>query len=124
MTKPLKQAAAMPAPTDGELAILQVLWSRGPSTVRQVLDQMDRDTKYTTVLKLMQIMTEKGWCGGMRGSGRISMPRRCQHRRRSGSCCGTWWRRHLRECGTAGVAGAFGEAGDAGGAARDSEAAG
>ena len=48
-----------PQPTDGELAILQVLWQRGPSTVRQVLDQMDRGTKYTTVLKLLQIMMEK-----------------------------------------------------------------
>ena len=48
-----------PQPTDGELAILQVLWQRGPSTVRHVLDQMDRGTKYTTVLKLLQIMMEK-----------------------------------------------------------------
>ena len=49
-------------PTDAELAILQVLWSRGPSTVRQVHEALsrDRETGYTTVLKLMQIMTEKG----------------------------------------------------------------
>ena len=49
-------------PTDAELAILRVLWSRGPSTVRQVheLFSRDRETGYTTVLKLMQIMTEKG----------------------------------------------------------------
>jgi BlaI family transcriptional regulator, penicillinase repressor len=49
-------------PTDAELAILRVLWSRGPSTVRQVHEatSRDRETGYTTVLKLMQIMTEKG----------------------------------------------------------------
>jgi predicted transcriptional regulator len=49
-------------PTDAELAILQVLWDRGPSTVRQVHDALSaaRDTGYTTTLKLMQIMAEKG----------------------------------------------------------------
>jgi predicted transcriptional regulator len=47
-------------PTDGELAILRVLWARGPSTVRQVADALERDTGYTTALKLLQIMTEKG----------------------------------------------------------------
>jgi len=49
-------------PTDAELAILRVLWSLGPSTVRQVYEVLsqDRETGYTTVLKLMQIMTEKG----------------------------------------------------------------
>ena len=46
-------------PTDAELAILRVLWSRGPSTVRQVAATMDREAGYTTVLKLLQIMTEK-----------------------------------------------------------------
>ena len=46
-------------PTDSELAILRVLWSRGPSTVRQVAEAMGREASYTTVLKLMQIMTEK-----------------------------------------------------------------
>ena len=49
-----------PRPTDAELAILRVLWSRGPSTVRQVLDELAGGTGYTTVLKLLQIMTEKG----------------------------------------------------------------
>ena len=51
-----------PRPTDAELAILGVLWSRGPSTVRQVQDVLNeqRATGYTTVLKLLQIMTEKG----------------------------------------------------------------
>ena len=49
-------------PTPGELAILQVLWQRGPSTVRDVHAALDRrrPTGYTTVLKLLQIMTEKG----------------------------------------------------------------
>ena len=47
-------------PTDAELAILRVLWTRGPSTVRQVASAMDREAGYTTVLKLLQIMTEKG----------------------------------------------------------------
>src|SRR3972149_5740038 len=46
-------------PTDAELAILRVLWQRGPSTVRQVAEALGRETGYTTVLKLLQIMTEK-----------------------------------------------------------------
>jgi len=46
-------------PTDAELAILRVLWTRGPSTVRQVAEALGRDTGYTTALKLLQIMTEK-----------------------------------------------------------------
>jgi BlaI family penicillinase repressor len=46
-------------PTDAELAILCVLWERGPSTVRQVADALGRDTGYTTTLKLLQIMVEK-----------------------------------------------------------------
>ena len=49
-------------PSDGELAILRVLWDRGPSTVRDVHADLSkgRDMGYTTVLKLMQIMVEKG----------------------------------------------------------------
>jgi len=52
----------LPRPTDAELAILRVLWRLGPSTVRQVQEilNQERETGYTTVLKLMQIMTEKG----------------------------------------------------------------
>ena len=53
-----------PRPTNAELAILRVLWQSGPSTVRQVHRALDRDrqteTSYTTALKLLQIMTEKG----------------------------------------------------------------
>ena len=46
-------------PTDAELAILRVLWTNGPSTVRQVAAAMGREASYTTLLKLLQIMTEK-----------------------------------------------------------------
>jgi BlaI family transcriptional regulator, penicillinase repressor len=49
-------------PTDGELAILRVLWERGPSTVREIHQVISdrRSAAYTTTLKLLQIMTEKG----------------------------------------------------------------
>jgi BlaI family transcriptional regulator, penicillinase repressor len=50
-------------PTKSELEILQVLWEFGPSTVRFVNDKLNeqkREVNYTTTLKLMQIMTEKG----------------------------------------------------------------
>ena len=52
----------IPRPTDAELAILRVLWERGSSTVRDVHETLNRarSTGYTTVLKLMQIMTDKG----------------------------------------------------------------
>ena len=48
-----------PTPTAAELAILQVLWRRGPSTVREVHDELGAETGYTTVLKTMQIMASK-----------------------------------------------------------------
>ena len=49
-------------PTEKELAILKVLWAKGPCTVRQVNDQIntEKETGYTTTLKLMQIMADKG----------------------------------------------------------------
>lgn len=49
-------------PTESELEILQVLWQHGPSTVRLVNDKLNevREVGYTTTLKLMQIMAEKG----------------------------------------------------------------
>ena len=49
-------------PTDAELGILNVLWERGSCTVRDVHEALSdgRNTRYTTSLKLMQIMTEKG----------------------------------------------------------------
>ena len=51
-----------PKPTDAELAILRVVWQRGPSTVRGVWELLNpkQGTGYTTVLKTMQIMCEKG----------------------------------------------------------------
>jgi BlaI family penicillinase repressor len=51
-----------PRPTDGELEILRVLWQRGASTVRDVYDALSKTKPvgYTTVLKLMQIMADKG----------------------------------------------------------------
>ena len=52
----------LPRPTDAELAILRVLWRLGPSTVRDVHAELSRRDAagYTTVLKMLQIMTEKG----------------------------------------------------------------
>ena len=52
----------LPRPTEAELAILRILWQRGPSTVRQVQEALNekKETGYTTVLKFMQIMHEKG----------------------------------------------------------------
>jgi predicted transcriptional regulator len=47
-------------PTESELRILAVLWRRGPSTVREVHSEFENGTGYTTVLKFMQIMTDKG----------------------------------------------------------------
>ena len=49
-------------PTEAELEILRVIWERGPSTVRQVHEALadQRETGYTTTLKLMQIMADKG----------------------------------------------------------------
>lgn len=49
-----------PHPTDAELVILGVLWERGPSTVRQVHEEMGRPGVYTTTLKQLQIMIRKG----------------------------------------------------------------
>jgi len=52
----------LPRPTDAELEILTVLWSRGPTTVREVHETIAgrRPTQYTTVLKQLQVMAEKG----------------------------------------------------------------
>jgi BlaI family transcriptional regulator, penicillinase repressor len=51
-----------PLPTNAELEILRILWREGPQTVRQVHDTVraDRDVQYTTVLKTLQVMSEKG----------------------------------------------------------------
>jgi BlaI family penicillinase repressor len=58
----MTKETSAPRPTDAELAILAVLWDRGPSTVREVHDTLssERNTGYTTVLKTLQIMTDKG----------------------------------------------------------------
>src|SRR5918993_3310483 len=58
---PMSRSTA-PRPTDAELAILRILWERGPSTVRQVHEilALERQAAYTTALKLLQIMAEKG----------------------------------------------------------------
>jgi predicted transcriptional regulator len=49
-------------PTDSELNILQVIWNNGPASVRDINDELNksREIGYTTTLKLLQIMTEKG----------------------------------------------------------------
>lgn len=51
-----------PKPTDSELEILQILWRNGPSTVKMVNENLNqkKDVGYTTTLKLMQIMFDKG----------------------------------------------------------------
>ena len=51
-----------PRPTPAELEILRLLWENGPSTVREIQERMEeqRPTRYTTALKLLQIMTDKG----------------------------------------------------------------
>jgi BlaI family penicillinase repressor len=54
--------STLPKPTDAEIALLRVLWQRGPSTVREVWEQAGhtQQTGYTTVLKTLQIMLTKG----------------------------------------------------------------
>ena len=54
--------ANLPKPTEGELELLRVLWAKGSATVRELHDAVsqERELGYTTVLKLLQIMTEKG----------------------------------------------------------------
>ena len=51
---------ALPLPTGAEIDILAVLWRLGPATVREVHDGLGKDCGYTTTLKQMQLMTEKG----------------------------------------------------------------
>jgi len=58
----MKQHRPLPRPTEGELELLRILWDRGPSTVRDLHDQISqrRPLGYTSVLKILQIMTDKG----------------------------------------------------------------
>jgi BlaI family penicillinase repressor len=53
---------SLPKPTEGELELLRVLWEKGPATVRELHDavNLQRAVGYTSVLKILQIMTEKG----------------------------------------------------------------
>ena len=48
-----------PHPTPGELEILRILWERGPSTVREVLELVPQERAYTSVMSLLGVMTEK-----------------------------------------------------------------
>lgn len=50
----------LPLPTDAELDILAALWRLGPATVREVHEALNKDSGYTTTLKQMQVMFEKG----------------------------------------------------------------
>ena len=54
-----KQPAPPPLPTDAEIAILAVLWRQGASTVREVHEALDKDSGYTSTLKLLQLMFDK-----------------------------------------------------------------
>jgi predicted transcriptional regulator len=64
MTRKASTAIQPPRPTVSELAIMRILWERGPSTVREVLENVNAERPeplgYTTVLRFLQIMTEKG----------------------------------------------------------------
>ena len=57
-----RMSSSLPRPTEAELPILQVLWERGPLSVRDVMHALNesKPAGYTTVLKQMQIMTDKG----------------------------------------------------------------
>jgi len=57
-----RKPASLARPTEGELELLSILWERGPSTVRDLHQEVSskRALGYTSVLKLLQIMTEKG----------------------------------------------------------------
>jgi BlaI family transcriptional regulator, penicillinase repressor len=58
----IKAAESVPRPTEAELELLRILWEKGTATVREIYDTLnqERPSGYTTVLKLLQIMTSKG----------------------------------------------------------------
>jgi BlaI family transcriptional regulator, penicillinase repressor len=60
MVPPLKKRSAPALPTAAELDILAVLWNLGMATVREVHNELAKENRYTTTLKTMQVMTEKG----------------------------------------------------------------
>jgi BlaI family penicillinase repressor len=57
-----KSSNSLPRPTESELELLRILWDKQPATVREIYDALntERPSGYTTVLKLLQIMTAKG----------------------------------------------------------------
>lgn len=57
-----KASGSIPRPTESELELLRILWEKQPATVREIYDTLnqERPSGYTTVLKLLQIMTTKG----------------------------------------------------------------
>src|SRR5437016_12304269 len=59
-TPPNRKLEALPFPTAAEVDILAVLWRLGPATVREVHERLGKYSGYTTTLKQMQLMTEKG----------------------------------------------------------------
>ena len=59
-TPPNRKLEALPFPTAAEVDILAVLWRLGPATVREVHEELGKDSGYTTTLKQMQLMTGKG----------------------------------------------------------------
>jgi BlaI family transcriptional regulator, penicillinase repressor len=60
MTSPRRRQPKIALPTAAELDILAVLWRLAAATVREVHDELSKDNGYTTTLKQMQLMTEKG----------------------------------------------------------------
>ena len=60
MTSSGRKRQPPPRPTEAELDILATLWRLGPATVREVHEALATDNGYTTTLKQMQVMTEKG----------------------------------------------------------------
>jgi BlaI family penicillinase repressor len=60
MPSPNRKRPSLPLPTSAELDILAVLWRLGAATVREVHEELGKDNGYTTTLKQMQLMTEKG----------------------------------------------------------------
>jgi BlaI family penicillinase repressor len=57
-----KSSTSLPRPTESELELLRILWEKGPATVREIYEALNlqRPSGYTTVLKMLQIMTAKG----------------------------------------------------------------
>jgi len=60
LTRSDRYPESLPLPTDAEIDILAVLWRMGPATVREVHQELGKDCGYTTTLKQMQLMLEKG----------------------------------------------------------------